>query len=609
VLCVVGAGAFACQGNILGPDGDDGGAAGAGAVGGDVGGVGGSGGHGAGGAGALGLGGSPAAAGGAGGAATSDGGAGGDLAGVGGNGGAVVGAGGAATGGGGSAMGGAAGSVGGNAGGAAGRVGGLGGAAGSIGGAAGRLGGAGGAAGTGVGGAMAGLGGAAGMGTGGVAGSGAGGAAGRASGGANGAGGAGTGGSGAGGTGTGGSGAGGAGMGGSGAGGAGTGGSGAGGADPCAGMPGCTPCTTASQCPGADTECSTRTCASGRCGVSLQPAGHVLTAQTAGDCHQNRCDGAGNTQSVVDDTDVFVDGNACTADTCTNGVKSNPPLAAGTACGSNSYCNSSGTCVACAAGQSVCSATCVSTQTDAANCGSCGHACGSGATCAGGMCSNATTCTPDTTVYSGHITHYDLVAGNTVACHYPTATLPTYYAAMNEFDYLAAAVCGACVEVTNTQNNAKLTVLIADECPYAGNEQWCFNGSHHIDMITAAYNAIGANNNPAITWRYVACPVMTPPTPTPNIRYYIDPGANQYYLAVTIMNHRYRIAKVEVLVGGTFQTMTLQSYNVWLLSSGAGPGPFTFRVTDIYGHVLTDTNVPLNLGQIFDGAAQFPPCN
>jgi expansin (peptidoglycan-binding protein) len=211
-------------------------------------------------------------------------------------------------------------------------------------------------------------------------------------------------------------------------------------------------------------------------------------------------------------------------------------------------------------------------------------------------------CVPDATVYNGHITHYDL-NGATVACHYPTSTLPMYFAAMNEFDYNTAAVCGACVEVTNTQNGRKLNVLIADECPFAGNEMWCFNGSHHIDMITAAYNAIGANNNPAVTWRYIACPT------TNNIQYYIDPGANQFYLAVTIMNHRYPIAKVEVMNGGSFQTMTRQSYNVWLLSSGAGPGPFTFRVTDIYNHVLTDSNIPLNLGQIINGQGQFPLCN
>jgi expansin (peptidoglycan-binding protein) len=262
-------------------------------------------------------------------------------------------------------------------------------------------------------------------------------------------------------------------------------------------------------------------------------------------------------------------------------------------------------CVACATGQTFCTSACVSTQTDPANCGGCGHACGAGATCAGGTCS-AAMCVPDATVYNGHITHYDL-NGATVACHYPTSSLPMYFGAMNEFDYNAAAVCGACVQVTNTQNNAQLTVLIADECPYMGNEQWCFNGSHHIDMITAAYNALGANNNPAITWHYVDCP----PTSAPDIQYYFDPSASQYYLAVTIMNHRYSIAKVEVMTGGAFQTLNRETYNVWDLpgKTGAGPGPFTFRVTDIYNHVLTDTNIALSPGQIVSGQAQFPLCN
>jgi expansin len=211
-------------------------------------------------------------------------------------------------------------------------------------------------------------------------------------------------------------------------------------------------------------------------------------------------------------------------------------------------------------------------------------------------------CNVDNTVFNGHITFYDLGSA-IVACHYPTSTLPQFYGAMNTADYNAAAVCGACAEVTNSQNGQKLTVLIADECPAATNQQWCFAGSHHIDMIHAAYNAIGANNNPAVTWRYVPCTV------TGNIKYYIDPGSNANYLAVTIMNHRYRIAKVEVMKGGAFQSMARATYNAFILSSGAGAGPFTFRVTDIYNHVLQDSNIPLQLGGIINGSGQEALCN
>jgi expansin (peptidoglycan-binding protein) len=322
----------------------------------------------------------------------------------------------------------------------------------------------------------------------------------------------------------------------------------------------------------------------GACGV-LCPAGQACTA---GKCS---C-GAGLTSctnlcvnTMTSATNCGACGKACTAgQTCTAGVCS------------------------CAAGQSLCNGTCINTQTDAANCGACGTACAVGGTCAAGKCNNpVVNCTTDNTVFNGHITFYSLVTGGTnidVACHFPTNGLPQNYGAMNTADYLASATCGACVEVTNTQNNSKITIPIVDECPAATNMQWCFNGSHHIDLSPSAYGALGANNNPAITWRYVPCT----PSGAGNLQYFIDPGSNQFYLAVTILNTRYRVAKVEVMSGGSFQPMVRQTYNAWVLASGAGNGPFTFRVTDIYNHIVQDAAVPFTKGSPLPGGGQFATC-
>jgi len=112
----------------------------------------------------------------------------------------------------------------------------------------------------------------------------------------------------------------------------------------CDGNGACVGCTLASQCPGSDTFCATRTCTAGTCGFSYTAAGTALPSQTAGDCKVQACDGAGNTVANNDDSDVPVDGNACTSDVCTAGVPSNPSAPYGTVCGTNLICNN-GACV------------------------------------------------------------------------------------------------------------------------------------------------------------------------------------------------------------------------------------------------------------------------
>jgi hypothetical protein len=38
-----------------------------------------------------------------------------------------------------------------------------------------------------------------------------------------------------------------------------------------------------------------------------------------------------------------------------------------------------------------------------------------------------------------------------------------------------------------------------------------------------------------------------------------------------------------------------------------GVGPYTFRVTDMYGNTLTDTSIPFVENGTLNGAGQFPP--
>jgi hypothetical protein len=124
---------------------------------------------------------------------------------------------------------------------------------------------------------------------------------------------------------------------------------GAGGGLKCNSTGQCVGCVVVADCAGQDTDCQARTCTMGACGTLNAPLGKLTTAQTAGDCEANQCDGNGAVVKVADNADVPVDSKACTKDVCAVGAPSNPPQPAGTACveGGGIQCDGAGKCVTC----------------------------------------------------------------------------------------------------------------------------------------------------------------------------------------------------------------------------------------------------------------------
>jgi expansin (peptidoglycan-binding protein) len=209
---------------------------------------------------------------------------------------------------------------------------------------------------------------------------------------------------------------------------------------------------------------------------------------------------------------------------------------------------------------------------------------------------------------TGHATWYTL-ATPTVNCSYPTSTLPQYYGAINEAQYSGSATCGACVEVHS--GGKTLTVQIVDQCPYAGNEQWCYAGSNHIDLNPAAFTYFAAQSVGVIDiqWRYVPCVV------TGKIQYTFKSGSSIYWTAVMIRNYPVPITKVEYKnASGVWKSLARQSYNFWLDAAGFGQGPYSLRVTDVTGAVVQQDNIPslsgtsLGSDQASSGTVQFPGC-
>jgi expansin (peptidoglycan-binding protein) len=166
-------------------------------------------------------------------------------------------------------------------------------------------------------------------------------------------------------------------------------------------------------------------------------------------------------------------------------------------------------------------------------------------------------------------------------------------AAMNQVDYDQAALCGAFIRVQGPQGAVE--VRIVDRCPE------CPAGD--VDLSPAAFVQIAPLDwgRVPISWQLIS-PELTGP-----IAYHFKDGSNQWWTAVQIRNHRTPIARLEYLDDGQFQEVARTEWNYFVKADGMGPGPYTFRVTDILGRTLTDSGIPHVENGTVAGSGQFPP--
>ena len=113
-----------------------------------------------------------------------------------------------------------------------------------------------------------------------------------------------------------------------------------------------TECAIAADCAGADSECQTRTCVDGICGVTYTPYGVPVSSQISGDCQTNVCNGSGGVVTIADDSDDPASPNDCTSVSCSGGIPSTAYLPPDAPCATNGglICDGSGQCVVCISG-------------------------------------------------------------------------------------------------------------------------------------------------------------------------------------------------------------------------------------------------------------------
>ena len=201
---------------------------------------------------------------------------------------------------------------------------------------------------------------------------------------------------------------------------------------------------------------------------------------------------------------------------------------------------------------------------------------------------------PKGTIHSGEATFYG--GGYEGGCAMLDPVSKDYWiVAMNLPDYNCAELAGAYLEVTGELGT--INVLVTDLLPEGKKGD--------LDLYTDAFPLIAPaeKGRVPVTWKIV--PLDSAADAPLNYRYKV--GSTAFWCAVQVRNHRYPIERLEYLNSdGEFVELPRRNFNYFEAQSGLGEGPFTFRITDIYGQVVIDEDIPFTPDEVQEGHVQFP---
>ncbi len=198
-----------------------------------------------------------------------------------------------------------------------------------------------------------------------------------------------------------------------------------------------------------------------------------------------------------------------------------------------------------------------------------------------------------TKVHKGEGTYYDRVSPGAGNLDYLEKNY--YTVAMNHEDYMNG-LAGAYIEITDKDGD-KVKAVVTDRLPEGK------KGDVDLTRRTFAKIEPLVTGRMNITWKIIPFPTNAP------ISYVFKPTSSQYWAEVQVRNGRYPIKKLEYYdkVTKRYVELERQEYNYFTAPSGMGTGPYKFRVTDFYGHVLTDTGIKMNSsGTPVKGKKNFP---
>jgi expansin (peptidoglycan-binding protein) len=169
-------------------------------------------------------------------------------------------------------------------------------------------------------------------------------------------------------------------------------------------------------------------------------------------------------------------------------------------------------------------------------------------------------------------------------------------AAINTEDYKDGLMAGAYLEVKTSKGtvNVLITSTVQPDSKKGG--ALCLDEQAFLKIADKGKGIAD------ISWKVVALPTDKP------VQFKYQTGSSKSWCGIQVRNHRYPLKKLEVKLHGKYVELPREPYNYFTAKEpGLGTGPYDFRLTDIFGHVIEEKSIPLKTdGGTVSGKNNFP---
>ncbi|WP_317752935.1 expansin EXLX1 family cellulose-binding protein [Nocardia seriolae] len=173
-----------------------------------------------------------------------------------------------------------------------------------------------------------------------------------------------------------------------------------------------------------------------------------------------------------------------------------------------------------------------------------------------------------------------------VACSLPDLPPDGYYVGVPTGRYEGSAPCGSYIDIDGPLGSVRAEIV--DRCPGCGPDQY--------DLSRSAFEAI-ANSTDGVA--PIRLSRVRDPNPAPERVYRIQQSSSPSWVGILFSGSGNPIAQVSLRAdsGGDYLPLRRGYDNYWTIS-GAGAGPFTAEITEIYGHAAFVSGVTVDPGQM-----------